>query len=816
MQESRAAYLRKLKDFGETCNSQLMRLDTPLVRWLSIFGALAFSYSIIFALSYFDALTYVDPNHIGSMFKMAIDVLEGYTLYGQTYSQYGPVPTYIHAAAIFIFGRNVIVPALVTMVFACATIFLLQRVWSRIIPFPYVVITIVLQAIIQPINSFPWPNGYLAFFAAGTLLAVVSYFEMPQVHKLIIAGLCTAAGVLCRQQGIILFPFVFLCLLFISRSSHQNLRQKAVASFWYFLSSFSPVAIYLLYLQSRHMLIDFYKQTLLIIPVAYTSGNLSLIDHLEKLLANFFLPEKTFFVSLWYIFAVICVCYMVALFLKNSFKDTKSRVLFLCSGFALIGLLNGYPLPDNFRFAHGMAPATGVVVYLLYMAFSKAPQLIRYICVLTIVCLTFSPTIVFIYNIGYSRVAAARHGFTGSFEFQVGNLYHSLSQQGMDDNARKQIQVAIPVPASSQALPDNLLSNQSVLKQFISAQYGEHSDSVQNFLNSFQSKLSSNHPLKTYKSEFTQNGCVKLSAPLEIAGTCHSAEDEQFYTKFDKMLKQYKKLYPDTSFISLGVEPLFPTFIQHNKNGHQLPFLWWSKTGTMYDGGEKNTINALLYPDYFEKLHGFIVQNKPLLYTYGQHIDGYKPIFENPGGTGFPVPWANQWGVRPIVSIQAPEDRAEKFLASTNPAEFFTAPKRIVITNVSGKTSAQLQPEYTLNKLFDSRSDTFMSYTSLTPFSLELDLQLQEPSVVSKMTLYPRAGFEKLLPRSVYLSGSIDGVKWETIAINDYQSLYQEGVAQPGSAFSFNPQKIKFLRINTNSSTYENVPYVQIAEIVLD
>ena len=89
-----------------------------------------------------------------------------------------------------------------------------------------------------------------------------------------------------------------------------------------------PIAAYLLYLASRHMLVDFYKQTLLIIPVAYTAGDVSLIHHLHTLLTNFFLPDRLFFISQWCCVALICICYMVALLFRCSLEKPQSRGVF--------------------------------------------------------------------------------------------------------------------------------------------------------------------------------------------------------------------------------------------------------------------------------------------------------------------------------------------------------------------------------------------------------------------------------------------------------------------------------------------------------
>ncbi len=688
---------------------------------VGLFFILAFAYSIILSFSYSSAATYVCPNHVGSMFKMAVDVANGLTLYGQTYSQYGPVPTWIQALALSIFSHNVIVSAMTTMLFAFATIFLLQLVWSRVLTFPYVAIAIVLQAIIQPDVSLPWPNAYMGCFSAATLLAIISYFEKPLAWKLVVAGLSTAAVILCRQQGVVLFLFVFMCLLFLFKGPHKSFTNRATASFWYFLGTFIPIAVYLMYLQSKHMLVDFYKQTILIIPIAYTSGDLSLINHLKMLLNNFFLADRLFFISLWGIIGLICVCSMVVLLFKRSLEEPKSRVIFLCAGFALVGMLNAYPLPDDFRYAHGMAPATGILIYLLYIAFSNMLAPLRFISVLLVISVMFSPVISYVYKNYHAGIRFLKKG--------------------------------------------------------------------------------------------SINGYARVSVPTEIAGTFHTPENVQFYTKLDRLLSQYSKLYPETSLISLGVEPLFATFIHNNKNAHQMPFLWWSKTGTMNDGGENNTINALLYPDYFLKLHAFIAQNKPLLYTYGQHIDGYKPIFENIGGVGFPLYWANQWVVRPIVSIQAPIDRADKFLASTNTTEFFNVPERVVVAKVLGRSSSEIQAEHSLENLFDSRLDTFMSYTSKMPFELELKLQLQKSYTISKITLYPRGGYEKLLPRYITISSSLDGSNWSLITASYSDTI---NATQHGAVFSFKPKKIKFLRISMNSLENDKDHFVQISQIILD
>lgn len=718
--------VQQLKKIGRSRVSTLAKtystiLDSSFTKNVSLFFALIVSFSIIFPFSHGSAITYVCPNHIGSMFKMAIDVADGLTLYGQTYSQYGPIPTWIQAIALSIFGRNVIVSAMTTMVFALANIFVLQCVWNRILPYSYVVIAIILQAIIQPDISLPWPNAYLAFFSACTLFAIISYLEKSSVKKLFFAGLCTAAGILCRQQGIMVFLFVFICLLFLLNQPHKTIYNKILAAFWYFLGTSLPIATYLLYLQSKHMLVDFYKQTILIIPIAYTSGNLSILDHLKGLINNFFAPDRLFFISLWGIIALICSCYMLILMFKNSLNNPTGRALFLCSGFALIGLLNAYPLPDDFRYALGMAPATGVIIYLLYTTFSIIKAPLRLICVLLVLYILFNPAIVY-FNTHY-------------------------------------------------------------------------------------------HDSMRLLKKGTLEGYIKINVPSEIAGTYHTVENVQFYTKLDKLLNQYMKLYPNTSFISLGVEPLFLTFVPHNKNAHQMPFLWWSKTGSMHDNGRNNTINALLYPDYFAKLQDFIAHNKPILYTYGQPIKGYKPIFENTGGVGFPLYWANQWIARPIVSIQAPIDRANHFLASTDSTEFFTAPERVIISKILSNASNQVHTIYPIENVFDSRLDSFISYTSNVSFELTLNLQLLKPYLVSKISLYPRGGYEKVLPRYLMISGSLDGTNWHPIIASFTDTI---NATQTGSVFTFNPEKLHFLKISMKSLDQGKEQCVQIAEIILN
>ena len=159
---------------------------------------------------------------------------------------------------------------------------------------------------------------------------------------------------------------------------------------------------------------------------------------------------------------------------------------------------------------------------------------------------------------------------------------------------------------------------------------------------------------------------------------------------------------------------------------------------------------------------------------------------------------------------QAPVDRADR-LASTDPTGFFSVPEKLMISKVSGEASAQPDPLHPVETLVHPRIDSFMSYMSGTPFQLRLNLELKKPGVVVEGTLYPRAGFEQLVPRYISISAAWTAGRGCRLRRRlSMVSVQRKLVPCFRSSHTF-----KFVRLVMNSLEYSKTQ-VQISEVILD
>ena len=68
-----------------------------------------FLFITILAITFYFAHLDPDWHHDGIMFKPAVDVASGLSLFKETFTQYGALTTYLQAGAIALFGEHLIV-----------------------------------------------------------------------------------------------------------------------------------------------------------------------------------------------------------------------------------------------------------------------------------------------------------------------------------------------------------------------------------------------------------------------------------------------------------------------------------------------------------------------------------------------------------------------------------------------------------------------------------------------------------------------------------------------------------------------------------
>jgi hypothetical protein len=183
----------------------------------------------------------VDPNHDGVVLKPSIDVLEGRTLYRDSFSQYGPLSTYLQVGFMEMLGRSLLALRVGTVFFYGATAAILVAIWRRFLPLPLVTFSLLLWLgiVLYPSLNFhvpliPSSSVYALMFQVLALYAVVraTTSERPAAFAAL-GGVATALTFWCRfPVGLLLLMAMAVCLaLHLVRAISPEHKRSVLAWF---------------------------------------------------------------------------------------------------------------------------------------------------------------------------------------------------------------------------------------------------------------------------------------------------------------------------------------------------------------------------------------------------------------------------------------------------------------------------------------------------------------------------------------------------------------------------------------------------------
>lgn len=172
---------------------------------------------LLFALSlpmiYAFARIGFDTHHTGLMYKSALDVSNGLTLFSETFTQYGALTTWIQALFMVIFGRRVTSILLATAVFYAIAYVLLYRVARHFFSWWLSLTATLVTVFLAPFyfwDFHPWASVFALAFTLASLLALLNAADGSRKKTLICAalsGFFAAMTFWCRQ------PAGIICVL---------------------------------------------------------------------------------------------------------------------------------------------------------------------------------------------------------------------------------------------------------------------------------------------------------------------------------------------------------------------------------------------------------------------------------------------------------------------------------------------------------------------------------------------------------------------------------------------------------------------------
>jgi len=152
----------------------------------------------------------VDPHHDGIMLKPALDVFSGQVIFRDSFSQYGPLTTYLQALVLRI-QPTLLSLRLLTVAAYAGSLFFLYLAWRSILPRSLGVVASIIFIISAPFldpfwGMLPWSSVLALFFqsvAIFALLRIVAGHAIASYSWTL--GIACACTFLCRQPvGIIL------------------------------------------------------------------------------------------------------------------------------------------------------------------------------------------------------------------------------------------------------------------------------------------------------------------------------------------------------------------------------------------------------------------------------------------------------------------------------------------------------------------------------------------------------------------------------------------------------------------------------------
>ena len=130
-----------------------------------IFSVAVFVFTVLW-FSVF-AVSRLDLHHDAIMLKPAIDVAAGMTIFRDTFCQYGALAVWFQALAVKLFGGEIVVIQLTTVLFYGGIGVLTDRVFRRFLSFPFRMVNLILFWLMAPfyiVPFHPWSSVYALLF----------------------------------------------------------------------------------------------------------------------------------------------------------------------------------------------------------------------------------------------------------------------------------------------------------------------------------------------------------------------------------------------------------------------------------------------------------------------------------------------------------------------------------------------------------------------------------------------------------------------------------------------------------------------------
>lgn len=350
------------------------------------FHSLYFRETVIFLLSFiffgYFSLLGIDPHHDGVMLIPAIRVAEGQVVFRDVFCQYGLLVPLIQGAAVALFGAELLVIRILTVLFYAGSAVLLDLLWRRFLPEKVSFLTPVMFALFSActmVTFHSWNSVYALFFMLLYGLFILRWCEgdFSCRRNLFLAGVSAALTWACRTPCGVVTLFAGILTVgglncFCGKSWRQVLRENLI-----FFAGVLSIAL----LAAGYILIsggwdDFIKQSFgYVTDFVYGRGDSGSWQYFCDSLFPFYQQELWFCNSF---FAVLPIGAMILLYLEGrkgvlgSAEDM--RKIMPLAALLILGLGSWhqyYPVPCVRHLFWGGAPLFGAFLLILCRLWGK-------------------------------------------------------------------------------------------------------------------------------------------------------------------------------------------------------------------------------------------------------------------------------------------------------------------------------------------------------------------------------------------------------------------------------------------------------------
>jgi len=337
--------------------------------------------SVVFALTviffgYFAFLGF-DLHHDGVMLFPAVRVAEGGVVFRDAFCQYGLLVPLLQGVAVALFGAEMIVIRLLTVLFYGGSAVLLDLLWKRFLPPKISVFVPVMFLVYAPcimVTFHSWSSVYALFFMLLYALFMVRYWERDPSSRreLFFAGVSAGLVWSCRAPcGAVTVFAAILILLGLNWFCGKDKKMILLESSYFFAGAAAVALLALGYIFISGAWSDFVLQNFnYVADFAYGRGSRGSWQYFCDSMFPFYQEDLAYFNSM---FAVMPLAAMILLYMKvrSGILDGKEEMRRFMSLAALLILGLGswhqyYPVPCVRHLFWGGAPLFGA--YLLALS----------------------------------------------------------------------------------------------------------------------------------------------------------------------------------------------------------------------------------------------------------------------------------------------------------------------------------------------------------------------------------------------------------------------------------------------------------------